>query len=212
MIYLTIFLVGLQLGATACAISCLPIMTPILLANNSLEKKYSLKILFEYFIGKVFAYIAIAITAFFGANIFKNFIIPTVPFEKIGAVFIIFVGLFLLYRSIFLKKSCSTSCSSSLRYGYFGIGFFSSFSFCLPVMSLIATSALSSSILTSALYGLFFAFGVILVPFLLLYFFIFKITNEITKELHRYKKHIEVFASILILLVGVLIFFGLMKV
>lgn len=201
---------GLQLGATACAISCMPIITPILLSQKD-DKKTAFGVLFQYFIGKIVAYAFISSLSFFGANLFKNIISPTIPFSKIGAIFIISLGLFLLYTSIFQTKSCTTSCHSSLNLGYIGIGFFSSFSFCLPVGMLITTSAMSSNFLTSLLYGFSFGIGVIIVPFLLFYFFIFNITSGILLELKNYKKHIEIFSASLLILVGVLVFLERLK-
>lgn len=210
MLFITIFLIGVQLGATACAISCLPIITPILLANNALNAKESLKILFKYFLGKIFAYMSISMIAFFGVNLFKNVLMPIVPFNKIGASLIILVGIFLLITSIMQNKSCKSPCGTSFKYGYFGIGFLSSFSFCLPVMSLVTTSALSSSLLISALYGLCFGVGVTVIPFLFFYFFIFKITNEISVQLIKNKKLISVLSSLLLIIVGFLIYINVL--
>lgn len=210
MVSLAIFLTGLQLGATACAISCMPVMTPILLSNRE-DKSGALRILFAYFSGKILAYTFISSLSFFGANLFKNLISPTIPFSKIGAIFIVALGLFLLYKSIFQTQSCTRSCQSSLGFGYIGIGFFSSFAFCLPVGMLIATSAMSSTFFASLLYGISFGIGVVIIPFLLFYFFIFRITSGILSELKQYKKHIEIFSASILILVGVLIFFEQLK-
>lgn len=210
MLFIAIFLTGLQLGATACAISCMPVMTPILLSNSE-DKRATLKILYLYFGGKILAYVCIASLSFFGANLFKNLIQPTIPFSKIGAIFIVSLGIFLLYKSMFQTKSCTTSCHSSLKFGYMGIGFFSSFAFCLPVGMLIATSAMSSTFITSVLYGISFGMGVVVVPFLLFYFLIFKITTGILVELSNYKKQIEIFSASLLIVVGVLVFFEMLK-
>lgn len=211
MVSFVIFLTGLQLGATACAISCLPVMTPILLSNSE-DKSVALRILFAYFGGKILAYAFISSLSFFGANLFKNLISPTIPFSKIGAIFIVVLGLFLLYKSIYQIQSCANSCQSSLGFGYFGIGFFSSFAFCLPVGMLIATSAMSSTFLVSLFYGIFFGIGVVFIPFLLFYFFIFHITSGVLSELKQYKKHIEIFSSSLLIFVGILLFMKILSI
>jgi len=44
MLFFAIFITGLQLGATACALSCLPIMTPILLGGIE-DKNRALSVL-----------------------------------------------------------------------------------------------------------------------------------------------------------------------
>jgi len=210
LIFFAIFVMGLQLGATACAISCMPIMTPILLGSAS-SKQEGLSILMRYFSGKILAYTIISSVAFFGADIVKQHIQDDLIFTKIGAIVIVVVGIHSLYLALFSNKTCSADCTSSSKLGYFGIGFFSSFSFCLPVGSLIATSALSSSFLTSLLYGISFGLGVVIVPFLFFYFFIFKITSAIITELSKFKKKIQIFSAFLLILVGGLIYFEVIR-
>ncbi|MDD5405575.1 MAG: sulfite exporter TauE/SafE family protein [Sulfurovaceae bacterium] len=210
LVFFAIFVMGLQLGATACAISCMPIMTPILLGNAS-NKQDGIYILIQYFSGKILAYTTISSVAFFGADVVKKYIQDDLVFTKIGGITIFIVGLYSLYRAFFSNKTCSASCTTSSKFGFFGIGFFSSFSFCLPVGTLIATSALSGSFLTSLLYGVSFGLGVVIIPFLFFYFFIFKITSTIVTELARFKKEIKLFSALLLILLGVLIYFGVIR-
>lgn len=210
MIFLAIFITGLQLGATACALSCLPIMTPILLGGIE-DKNRALSVLWRYFSGKILAYISISIVAFFSINLFKEKFSKDIPFTKIGAIFIILLASLMFYNTLYKNDSCNGNCSTSLKYGYFGVGFFSSFSFCLPVGTLIATSSLSQSLFDSFLYGVSFGFGVVVVPFLFFYFFIFQITNNILVELKSHKKHIEVFSALLLIIIGGLVYFEYMK-
>ncbi|MGW8169970.1 MAG: urease accessory protein UreH domain-containing protein [Sulfurovaceae bacterium] len=210
LVFLAIFAMGLQLGATACAISCMPIMTPILLGNAS-NKQDGISILIRYFSGKILAYTAISSVAFFGADIVKKYIQDDLVFTKIGAIVIIIVGLYSFCLALVANRSCSSKCTTSSKFGFFGIGFFSSFSFCLPVGSLIASSALSGSFLTSLLYGVSFGLGVVIIPFLFFYFFIFKITSTIVTELSKFKKEIEIFSALLLVSVGGLIYFEVIK-
>lgn len=210
LLFLAIFAMGLQLGATACAISCMPIMTPILLSNAS-NKQDGISILMRYFSGKILAYTTISSIAFFGADIVKKYIQDDLIFTKIGAIIIVVLGLYTLYLALFANRSCSSKCTTSSKFGFFGIGFFSSFSFCLPVGSLIATSALSGSFLISLLYGVSFGLGVVIIPFLFFYFFIFKITSTIVTELSKFKKEIEIFSALLLISVGGMIYFEVIK-
>ncbi|MDY0195188.1 MAG: sulfite exporter TauE/SafE family protein [Sulfurovaceae bacterium] len=210
LVFLAIFVMGLQLGATACAISCMPIMTPILLGSAS-SKQDGVSILIRYFSGKILAYTTISAIAFFGADIVKKYIQDDLIFTKIGAIVIVAVGLYSLYLALFANRLCSSKCTTSSKFGFLGIGFFSSFSFCLPVSSLIATSALSGSFLTSLLYGVSFGLGVVIIPFLFFYFFIFKITSTIVTELSKFKKEIQIFSALLLILVGGLIYFEVIK-
>jgi len=210
LLFLAIFAMGLQLGATACAISCMPIMTPILLGSAS-SKQDGVSILIRYFSGKILAYTTISSVAFFGADIVKKYIQDDLIFTKIGAIVIVALGLYTLYLALFANRSCSSKCTTSSKFGFFGIGFFSSFSFCLPVGSLIATSALSGSFLISLFYGVSFGLGVVIIPFLFFYFFIFKITSTIVAELSKFKKEIEIFSALLLISFGGLIYFEVIK-
>ena len=141
MIFLTIFFMGLQLGATACAISCMPVMSPILLANGE-NKSKTLKIIVQFFGAKVAAYTLIAILAFFGANLIKS-IIENSFFSQILGIFIIILGSWFFFTALIAKRSCIRECINSKipTLGYLGIGFFSSFNYCAPLMSLVLPSS-----------------------------------------------------------------------
>ncbi|MDD5549118.1 MAG: sulfite exporter TauE/SafE family protein, partial [Sulfurovaceae bacterium] len=152
LIFFTIFIMGLQLGATACAISCMPIMTPILLGNAS-NKQDGISILIKYFSGKVLAYTTISSIAFLGTDVVKKYIQNDFAIIKFGSIIIVIIGIYSLYLALFSNKSCSDKCTTTSKLGFFGIGFFSSFSFCLPVSSLVTASAMGGSFLASFLYG-----------------------------------------------------------
>lgn len=201
---------GLQLGATACAISCMPIMTPILLGNAS-NKQDGISILIKYFSGKVLAYTTISSIAFLGTDVVKKYIQNDFAIIKFGSIIIVIIGIYSLYLALFSNKSCSDKCTTTSKLGFFGIGFFSSFSFCLPVSSLVTASAMGGSFLASFLYGMAFGFGVIIIPFLFFYFFIFKITSTIIVELSKYNKEIKIFSALLLILVGGLIYFEIIR-
>lgn len=206
MIYLGIFFLGLQLGATACAISCMPIISPILLANGE-NKTKAFTILTQFFGAKVFAYMVLSILGFLGAGVVKT-LIDEMFFAQILGVLIIILGFGLLYSS-FVANNCQTSCNSTKisSTNYLAIGFFSSFSVCVPLMSLILFSSNANSLYISIAYGLSFGIGVVLIPFLFFYFFIFQISSGITKELIKYKQYIQIFASLLLVTIGFLVYF-----
>lgn len=208
--FIGIFFLGLQLGATACAISCLPIMTPIFLSGTS-SNKQTVAMLLEYFSAKIVAYTLIAIISYLSGSIVKTIINNHQVFIQIAGVFIITVGVTLLYKSLFTKKSCSLGCGSSSKFGYFGIGFFSSFSFCFPVSSLVTISASTDLLINSIFYGLSFGLGVVVVPFLLLYFFIYKITSTFLTEFLQHKKSIEIFSQLFLILIGISVIEGWIK-
>ncbi len=206
-LFFGIFLLGFQLGASACAVSCMPVMTPILLANSD-GKKGALAILARFFSAKILAYALISLTAFFGAAVFKSAFIDTELFLRIGALFVGGMGVLILYRAFVPKRACSSTCTQENRLGIFAAGFFGSFSFCLPIWSLIALSSLSASPIVSLLYGFFFGLGTVLVPFMLFYFMIFRIASESAKKLAKYKKELEIFSGAVLVFIGVATYFG----
>lgn len=207
----TLFLIGFQLGATACALSCLPIVTPILISNSNYAGNKSFYALVQYFSGKIIAYASISILSFYSSQFIKDSLSSRVPFTEIGALSIIAVSILLLYRALKTDNQCATSCNGQLKYGYFTLGLLSSFNLCLPVATLIATSALSESLTISILYGLSFGLGVVFIPFLFLYFVINKISNNLIKGLRENKKKIEVVSALFLLFVGILVFFEILK-
>jgi len=211
MIFLSIFFMGLQLGATACAISCMPVMSPILLANGE-DRSRTMKILVQFFGAKVVAYTLIAVLAFFGAALVKS-MIENSFFSQILGAFIILLGIWLFFTALRAKKSCIKDCTNSKvsTLGYLGIGFFSSFSFCAPMMSLVLLSSTTADFNTSLLYGISFGLGVVLIPFLFFYLFIFKISSSIAVQLAKYKKHIEIFASLSLIIIGFLVYYQHLK-
>lgn len=206
MVELSLLLIGIQFGATACALSCLPVMTPILLLSNE-NKSKALYTLFSYFSGKLFAYITIALIAFYLGKI-VNVFLKDIPMDKVAALFIFGIGIYFFFKAFDRKKSCTNNCNNNVKYGFFFIGYLSSFSFCLPLATLITTAMAANSLLDSSLYGLFFGIGVIFFPFLLLYFFIYQITSQIRENLFKYQLYLEVFSSSILILLSIAIFLG----
>lgn len=211
MIFLAIFFLGLQLGATACSISCMPILTPLLLLNSQ-SKTASLKLLYSFFISKVIAYTFISTIAFFGSILIQN-ITTNFNINKLLGLVMVLLGLIILYKLFFNTSTCKNNCSTKYSYkSYYLIGFLSSFNFCIPLISLITISSFSPSFMDSFLYGLFFGFGVVIIPFLFFYFFIFSIGSHIISIFYKYKKHIESLSAFVFILSGALIFGGFLKI
>lgn len=206
MTYLSLFIFGLQLGATACAISCMPLLSPILLANSQ-DKKKAISILTLFFSSKVFAYGVIAMLAFFGTALVKSFV-ESVPINQILSLFVMGVALVIFKNVLSQKGECKSACSMGKISGgnYALMGFFSSFTICLPLSSLLLLSASSSSIFNSFSYGITFGLGAVLVPFLIFYFIIFRVNNEVVAQFKKYKKQIEIFAALLLFVVGIALY------
>lgn len=209
MIFLSLFFLGVQLGATSCALSCLPIITPILLSAAQ-NKNQALQILGQYFGAKVLAYTLIGLVAYFGLALIKN-ALGVFPIRTIGAIILILTALMILYDALIKEQKCQTSCHSQKYSNYFWLGFFSSFNLCLPIISLISISAMSHSFWISLSYGFIFGLGVVSIPIVFFYFFVFRITSTLLEELHTHKKTIKITSALLLMIVGVLVFFGIIN-
>ncbi|WP_294895291.1 hypothetical protein, partial [Sulfuricurvum sp. RIFOXYD12_FULL_44_77] len=55
---LSLFIVALSYGATACMLTCMPLLSPILLANSA-TRQQSLRVLLPISLGRISGYIAL---------------------------------------------------------------------------------------------------------------------------------------------------------
>ncbi|NLO18178.1 MAG: hypothetical protein GX118_08325, partial [Arcobacter butzleri] len=143
--------------------------------------------------------------SFFGSILIQN-ITTNFNINKLLGLVMVLLGLIILYKLFFNTSTCKNNCSTKYSYkSYYLIGFLSSFNFCIPLISLISISSFSPSFMDSFLYGLFFGFGVVIIPFLFFYFFIFSIGSHIISIFYKYKKHIESLSAFVFILSGALI-------
>ena len=71
--FLSLFLLGLSYGATACMFTCMPLLSPILLANSH-SLKHAMGVVLPFSLGRVFSYILIAIFASLSVAQIRSFI------------------------------------------------------------------------------------------------------------------------------------------
>jgi len=209
--YTSLFLIGLSYGATACMLSCMPFLSPILLANSR-SIKHAMGVVLPFSIGRVISYILMAMLASVSMLQVKNIIDnPTISQTILGSATMI-IAIVMFYRSY---KESASHCSSTTPTtskttiaSYFTMGLAISLNPCAPIMTLIATAANSSSINNAAFMGLSFGLGAISASLLFYGFLISSIAREIIEQFRHYKRVIERIAALLLAMVAVSVFKG----
>lgn len=156
-----VWLLGLSVGLTACAASCLPFMGTWIMGRGS-DGRGVLRDTASFLAGKLAAYAALgALAGALGAWLTRTLD------SGVGLVFIgaasVWAGVWLLLPS--RSKGCSTS---RLPLPPFALGFSLSLTPCAPLASLLAVGALSGSAWTGLGYGLAFGLGAAVTPLLLI--------------------------------------------
>ena len=209
--YTSLFLIGLSYGATACLLSCMPFLSPILLANSR-SVSHAMAVVLPFSIGRVVSYILMATLASVSMLQIKSIIDnPAIAQVILGsATMIIAVVMFYRTYSDNHSSGCSsheTKSATSIA-GYFTMGLAISLNPCAPIMTLIAAAANSSSMSNAAFMGLSFGLGAIGATLLFYGFLISSVAREIVSQFGKHKKNIERFAAILLALVAVSVFNG----
>jgi len=209
--YSSLFLLGLSYGATACMLSCMPFLSPILLANSR-SVSHAMAVVLPFSIGRVVSYMLMAMLASVSMLQVKNIINNPVISQVILGSATMIIAIVMFYRSF---KESSSHCSSSKPtgsktsiVGYFTMGLAISLNPCAPIMTLIAAAANSSSISNASFMGLSFGLGAIGATLLFYGFLISSIAREIIDQFRHYKRMIERIAALLLAMVAISVFNG----
>ena len=211
-LYLSIFIIGLSYGATACMFSCMPFLSPILLSNSN-NTKEALGVILPFSLGRIFSYIIIAIVAFISSAWVKQVLDDNYIFSIILGTSTISMGIYLLYKSFYTQSSCGHT--SPLikkpklnKLGFFTIGATMSINPCAPIMALLAVAANSSSIYNSIGLGLSFGVGAVIFSIIFYGFIVSKVIKGLMVQFSSYKLLIEKIAALLLVIVGLLVLNG----
>lgn len=209
----SLFLVGLSFGATACMLSCMPFLSPLLISNSdNLKQTFSLLIPFS--MGRIFTYVIIALVASYSAIWIKGVINNPSVSQSILGVATIIIALLIFKNSFSHKGSCcptTPKTQTKNKIGYFFMGAGISLNPCVPVMTLVTASTHSISIIEATTYGLIFGLGAISASFLVFGLILSKVAKEVMMEFSRFKIYIERFAAFLLFLVGIFTLNGMMS-
>lgn len=205
----SLFLVALSYGATACMLSCMPLLSPILLANSATRQK-SLQALLPITAGRITGYTFLSVVAFIGSTMVQSVIKDTVLMGYLLGSLTLILALRLWSSLRTSNRCCSASTASKPqgRVALFSTGIMLSMSLCAPVATMMALSATTSSFLLALLYGLVFGLGATLLWFLFFSVVLTSILKESLLHLQRYRRILEQGAPLLLAGVGVAIFNG----
>lgn len=208
MTLLSVFFVALSYGATACMLTCMPLLSPILLANSA-TRQQSLKVLLPISLGRISGYIFLSLIAYLGATMIKTLISDTTLMGYLlGSVTLILAGRlwFSLQDSV---SCCSTSPNTPQgNIALFMTGMFLSMSICAPVVTMMTLSATSTSIGWAIAYGLAFGLGATLLWFLFFSVVLTAILKESITHLSSYRNILQHAVPLLLAGVGIAIFNG----
>jgi len=209
--YTSLFLIGLSYGVTACMLSCMPFLSPILLANSR-SFTHAMAVVFPFSIGRVVSYMLMAMLASVSMMQVKNIINnPAISQVVLGSATMI-IAVVMFYRTYAVSSShnCSSKPMGSKTSiaGYFSMGLAISLNPCAPIMTLIAAAANSSSLSNAAFMGLSFGLGAIGATLLFYGFLISSVAREIVSQFGQHKKNIERIAALLLAIVALSVFNG----
>lgn len=207
---LTLFLVALSYGATACMFSCMPLLSPILLANDA-TRSQSLRVLLPITAGRITGYTLLSLAAFAGSFYLRQLLRdPSLMGYLLGST-----TLFLAFRLWITQRRSQGCCSDTSRQNGTGgfiplflSGVFLSLSLCAPVATMMTLSASASSPGMALAYGIVFGLGATLLWLLFFSVAMTHILKESLVHLHAYRDRIRQAAPILLALIGIALFNG----
>lgn len=208
----SLFILGISYGSTACVLSCMPFLAPLLVPNSK-DLKSASKVVLAFSLGRVFTYILISIASSSSAVLVKKAINEESYFQIALGLSTIFMSFYLFYKIFYEQKhSCySFSLASKLKsksiLGYFTIGALLSLNPCVPILTLISFSANAKNYVEASLYGLFFGLGGVVVMYVFYTLIFSNILRGLIEPFKKYKKQIEIFSAFTLLITGILVIF-----
>ncbi|MBF0185819.1 MAG: sulfite exporter TauE/SafE family protein [Magnetococcales bacterium] len=209
---LTVFLLGISMGLTACSVTCLPFLGTWTLGRGA-GSRAALGDLGGFLAGKVFAYTLLGA----GAGAMGRWLITTLE-GNIGTLAIggssLVAGCWLILLanpSIWLTPSRAGTnhhglCTTLQRIGRLPpamLGFSLSLIPCVPLASLLAVSVQSESMLIGARYGTAFGLGTAITPLLLIIPLLGFMGREAVQEHPWLARHTQTAAGIVLLVLGI---------
>ncbi|WP_457599550.1 urease accessory protein UreH domain-containing protein [Hydrogenimonas sp.] len=209
--FVGLFLMGIAYGATACTLSCTPMLGPLLVTHGG-SLRVSLRLVALFGAGRIVAYTLIAAAAFYTSASLKEVLDrPDLTGPVTGGIMVL-TALYLFYRLLAPATGrCAAGRLDLSRFaeaGVFAMGALLSINLCGPLLALAATAAAATSPLTAAGYGLMFGLGSVLVASLFFGLFLAPVTRELLRQFTARRFWIEASASALLLLAGILVMTG----
>lgn len=192
--------------------SCMPFLTPILVKSSN-NIKESLGVMIPFSLGRIFTYTMIAMVSFFSSLVVKDILKNNELLSYILGAVTITLGISMLYNSYKNNKSCGihkpiAKEQNLSKFGFFAMGATISINLCTPVISLITISSSTTSIYSAIAFGIAFGLGAVLFTLLFYGFFFSTLIRGLLEQFTQYKKHVEILASLFLILIGILIISG----
>ena len=159
------FVLGILYGLGPCTLSCAPLIVPLIMGTSK-NKKQGVFHSIIFSLGRIIAYVSLG---FLSGLIGYTFNIPSS--RQIIGVFIILLGILFFFnihnnKCILKSKIKITGPAVALSAGFvWGLGP------CPPLIALLAIVSTTGSAITGSVMALFFGFGTIISPVILLGFF-----------------------------------------
>ncbi len=204
---LSIFLLGLSYGSSACLFTCMPLLSPLMLGSAS-QNRPAMAVLLPFSLGRISSYSFMALTAFLSAAWIKSFLEDEHIAQMMLGSTTIALALYTLFFSF--RKKCAASHIPQLpgALGYYLLGIGISLSACAPVMTLIATSINAAGSLHALLLGIAFGLGAVSAMMLVYGMLVSQIAKGIVERFKAHHQWIEKGAGVLLLAVGISLFAG----
>lgn len=199
---LSLFLIGLSYGSSACLLTCMPVLSPLLLRSAAQERSF-VPVLLPFALGRLSSYMLMALMAFVSAEGIKAFLDDETISRMILGSATIAAALYILWLG--RKKRCAATHMPKLggALGFYTMGVGISLSACAPVMTLIASSIYAPSAAHALLMGAAFGAGAVAAMLLVYGVLLTHIAREITMRFRAHHRIIERGAGVLLLAVGV---------
>jgi len=201
--YLSLLLIGLSYGATACMFSCMPFLSPLLLMQEG--NAQALRTVSLFSVGRIASYGTSALIAFFGALAFRHLLDDPLLSQSVLGGSTVLVGTLLLLRTFRFSACCSSSRVETETIGgigVFGMGFAIAMTPCTPVLSLAALAAGADSAPEALLMGVTFGIGAVAVSWALFGFLFPPVARHAVAKLTKYQIMIQRVAALLMMGLG----------
>lgn len=195
---LSLFFLGLLYGATTCSITCLPYLSPYLLATGKGFKDGILSS-FTFVLGKLFTYALLGSLAGYLGYMFITENSSNVRF--IQGVTLITAGLSLPFINSggCYKKTQIMSRAASL----FTLGVSTSLIPCLPLLTVLLLAAREGSVTWGLIYGFIYGLGIVISPTIIMGGILSLISKTIKAEARSFIPYFQGISILIMVIMGI---------
>ena len=166
----SVFFQGFLLGMGPCILSCGPVVLPFIFGNKHGAGNATLSML-SFSLGRLLIYAVFgAVFGLFGSLIISlQFSLPGSVIRAAGALYVIFLGLSMLFNARREKGLCTVRDRDVSNKNMFVLGMFFGLMPCIPLTAILVQIAMfSDNIASGAIFGMVFGLGTVISPLLLL--------------------------------------------